>query len=184
MGLSYLDGQTWNQVSREERYFVLELYNQVAAHVPRFIRFLNRAAKLDLEPDASWDVGFEVCFYRDYLKFKGQNVRATDYSDKRTFDLALFSEDRIVVIEAKCQQGFKTDQVCTFDQDRRDIPAVLGRPIGVTLVSFASSRYYANEAKYGRAGVLDGFDGRCSWDQLYTEYQVEAFRTADALYGD
>src|SRR4051812_14610995 len=106
MGLSYFGHKTWAEITREERVFCAELYQVIRADPRRFTQFLNRVTDLVLIPEVFWDVGYEVCFYRDVLDHRGEAKRGSGYSLKRTFDLCLFSEDVIVVIEAKAHQLF------------------------------------------------------------------------------
>jgi hypothetical protein len=76
-----------------------------------------------------WEVGYEVCFYRDILKLYGHGVKEK-MEDliakigpnavnliKRTFDLVLFSSDTIVIIEAKSAEGLTTEQFKEFKID-------------------------------------------------------------------
>jgi len=181
MTIDYLDGKTWAEISREERFFCLVLYTHIEKNPSEFVGFLVEKG-VALEPDQEWQVGYEACFYRDVLKQKGRDVSATPYSNKRTFDLALFGTEQIVVIEAKAQQGFKTTQTSTFAQDRKDIREVLECDIPVAVVALASSTYFENERKYGKAGVLKIFDGLISWKDLHQLYKDPVFEHADQVY--
>lgn len=52
--------------------------------------------------DGDWDLGYEVCLYRDVLWQKGGlSAVGLELPPKRTFDLCLFGERALVVIEAK-----------------------------------------------------------------------------------
>jgi hypothetical protein len=83
-----------------------------------------------------WEVGYEVCFYRDILKLYGHGVKEK-MEDliakigpnavnliKRTFDLVLFSSDTIVIIEAKSAEGLTTEQFKEFKIDEDLIDGV------------------------------------------------------------
>ena len=115
MGFNYLKDQSWAEVTRDERFFCAHLYRLAQNNgIEDFVGFLKDKLNLDLDPKANWELGYEVCFFRDFcLKFGCEK----DYSKKRTFDLCLFSDDTIVIIEAKAQQGFDTKQLKQFKQD-------------------------------------------------------------------
>lgn len=113
MGFDYLDKKNWIDITREERFFCAYLYFDIKKDVNNFINWLNentldpkyndKKIHLGLDVKQEWDVGFEVCFYRDYKHQNRESVQK-DYSPKRTFDLCLFSPDTIIIIEAKVQQ--------------------------------------------------------------------------------
>lgn len=120
MGLKYLDGKQWANITRDERFFCLQLYNRIIEMgTSEFVRHLRDDYGCDANPDTDWELGFEVCFYRDLWQHRGR--RGDLYSPKRTFDLALFSDEAIIVIEAKAQQAFDDDQLLTFVRDREQI---------------------------------------------------------------
>lgn len=104
--LKYFGNKSWSDITREERYFCAELFFDIKNNIKAFIYFLNKRFKTNYNIDQHWEVGFEVCFYRDFLFDKGNKVRETEYSDKRTFDLCLFSNKEILIIEAKADQKF------------------------------------------------------------------------------
>jgi len=103
MGFIYLDGKNWIDVTREERLFCSYLYWDIKKSVKDFVSWLSTISGLALRFDDTWEVGYEVCFYRDLQKFRRKPLDLTRYSRKRTFDICLFSESTIVIIEAKVQ---------------------------------------------------------------------------------
>ncbi len=182
MGLSYFDGKTWGEITREERVFCAELYQVIRAHPRGFVRFLNFATPLTLNAEVFWDVGYEVCFYRDILDHRGAAKRASGFSLKRTFDLCLFSEDVIVVIEAKAHQLFTAEQGKSFAEDARAIERLIGSHPNVHLVALASSRYFSAFDAHGRGAALESFSARLTWKQLQSEYQLPLFDRAESIY--
>lgn len=166
MGFSYLEGRNWLDVTREERLFCSYLYWDIKDKEKDFILWLNENTDLELRVDDNWEVGYEVCFYRDLQKLKEESIRSAKYSPKRTFDLCLFSEDTIVIIEAKAQQGFDGSQVEVFQQDRDDLPKITGKDIKVRVVALASSKYFKNYRKYGRHDILSKFNALITWKQM------------------
>lgn len=119
-------GKTWLEITREERYFCAELFFEIRKDIKKFIKFLNEYAKLNLNVYQEWEIGYEVCFYRDYLFDKGFGVKTSTYHDKRTFDLCLFSNTHIIVIEAKVDQSFNSKQLKSLEDDvNKDIYSVL-----------------------------------------------------------
>lgn len=184
MGFTYLGGKSWLDVTREERLFCSYLYWDVKGKERDFVLWLNENTDLGLEPDVDWEVGYEVCFYRDLLKSRGESLTSGGYSPKRTFDLCLFSEDTIVIIEAKVQQMFDDSQVDVFQKDRDDIPRITDKKTKVKVVALASSEYFENYAKYGRHDILSkpSFDAKISWKQIYALYPNRVYLDADRKY--
>ena len=136
MPIGYLKGKTWLEITREERLFCAYLYFDIInTGIPHFITQLNNLDRnIQLESNKEWDIGFEVCFYRDLLYYYGNKekpIRVVNekrekeglpkFPEKRTFDLCLFSEDEILIIEAKAQQGLESEQCDTFKNDVENI---------------------------------------------------------------
>ena len=135
-GLCWLGGETWGQVTREERYFCAELFSVIRQDFRRFVKFLNlpdhKVGKTNRtmhwpipETETNWDPAYEICFYRDigfYRKPCGNGtIPADNFSQKRTFDLALFSNEAIILIEAKVHQGFGGKQLGDLKSDRKNV---------------------------------------------------------------
>ena len=95
MGWNYLDGMTWAEVTRDERYFCQQLFAVVQRRgVKEFVELLNQITGLSLPVDVEWELGYKVCFYRDLWQLRGGKGQL--YSPKRTFDLCLFSQRQII----------------------------------------------------------------------------------------
>jgi hypothetical protein len=181
MGLKYLNGKTWAEVTRDERFFCQHLYSRIQQKgVPEFIDALNRIAGLQLPRDVEWEPGFEVCFYRDFRKHMDKSVEP--HSNKRTFDLCLFSEDHIVIIEAKAQQGFEGDprQVKALKNDKKWVRE-LTEVEHVFVIALASSQYLG-EPK--RKHLDSPFDGEpITWKELAEHFDGDdVLRRADNIY--
>jgi len=88
MGYSYLNGKNWLKVTREERLFCSYLYHDIIGVEKEFVVWLNAQPDdktLNLPPQDDWEIGYEVCFYRDFLRvIKGESVNDSKYSPKRT----------------------------------------------------------------------------------------------------
>lgn len=176
MGLTYLNGKRWADVTREERYFCMHLYNRiVAAGVAAFVRNLRDSYGCAANADADWELAFEVCFYRDLWQHRGR--RGELYSPKRTFDLALFSDHAIIAIEAKAQQGFDDDQLTIFARDRVQIAKETGVQ-SVFIMGLCSSKHTPSRT------AIQCFDGKImTWAALAAFFQDDAqLRRADAIY--
>lgn len=185
MGFDYLEGKNWKDITRDERYYCAELFFVIRNDVKEFVIWLrDKAPELgisDEEINEEWEIGYEVCFYRDYLKMKEQLIRESDFSQKRTFDLCLFSNNRIIIIEAKAQSGFGTNQNKEFKKDLTDIHNLLGPNIKVDVVALASSKYFKNKEK--RGGLDSLFKGAFSWDDIFQSYcRQSVFKYADEVY--
>ena len=193
MGFSYLKDKegvelNWHDVTRDERTFCAELYFVIKQDVLQFVKWLDEKVSLQLTEDelkSEWEIGFEVCFYRDVRKLQNNPVKGSGFSQKRTFDLCLFSENRIIVIEAKSQTGFGGDQNDEFDKDPENILKLLNRTpndLLVNVVGLASSRYL-NSPK--RKELPECFAGRSfSWSDVFHAYcRRQVFLDADNCYG-
>jgi len=175
MGLRYLDGKSWAQVTREERLFCLQLYCRIRERGAQgFIEFLNSRIDARLDLAANWELAYEACFYRDLRHHRGR--KGAMISPKRTFDLALLSDDTIVVIEAKANQEFAPDQLKDFalDAERLRSATAVER---VLLVGIASSRYVPPQC------VRDCFGASMlAWRELAVLYDDELLHRADEIY--
>lgn len=138
MGFSWLDGRTWADITRDERFFCQVLFTHIQREgADSFVRHLVEDHGLDVDPTGEWEAAYEAVFYRDLWQHRGR--QGPLYSPKRTFDLALFSERAIVVIEAKAAQGFDPDQNRVFERDLAEIHRQTGVPT-VHLVGLCSSK--------------------------------------------
>lgn len=182
MGFSYLNGKLWKEVTREERFFCSLLYWQIRKNPASFINWLNHQTALNLSLDIEWEVGYEVCLYRDLLKFRDQHVKSSSYSGKRTFDLCLFSENNIIIIEAKVQQPFKGEQTKTFRKDKEYIGRLIGKRVGVKLIAIASSDWINNHKRYGENDLISDFDAIIAWKHIADLYTDQDLMRADSLY--
>ena len=154
MGFSYLENKQWLDITRDERFFCAHLYFEMNKNLTPFLELIAKNGVIngeDAKPDL-WEVGYEVCFYRDYIKkvgFENTNeIGKTPFHDlrKRTFDLCLFSEKCIIIIEAKAHQGFDNNQMKYFDEDLIQIKKLLGKNSNVEtkLLGLISNKYKPN----------------------------------------
>ena len=177
MGFSYLIGLSWKDVTREERYFCQRLFTLLSqGGTSAFLGHLN--SKLDNALDVAdyWEPAYEVCFYRDLRHAGGREGPLI--SPKRTFDLCLFSEVSIVIIEAKAQQSFAADrdQLKGMEADRNNVKALTKVP-DVYLVSLGSSK--CTQAP----DVGSVFDARLTWNELALLYnEDDVLLRADGVY--
>lgn len=187
MGFSYLNGKNWLDVTREERLFCSHLYNDLIGVENEFVAWLNEQPNdkaFELPTQDVWEIGFEVCFYRDFLRgIKNRPVNGSRYSPKRTFDLCLFSEQNIVIFEAKVQQGFTQSQIEEFKKDKDNIELLIGRSIKMSLIAIVSSEYLNNFKKYGKLkDLLSPFDKLITWKQISEKYRRDLYMQADRTY--
>lgn len=184
MPIPYLEGHPWSDWTRDERFFCSVLYAYSKEDPHRFASLVGSAADLSLPLEGEWEVGYEVSFYRDFLWQKNE-VKAAEIcvSDQRAFDLCLFGENAIVIIEAKVFEPFTLAQNKVFGLDKEHIgrlPGLAG--LEVRLVALASSRYLDNQAKFGREGTLEVFDGVVSWEYMAEAYGDGLLAQADRTY--
>ncbi|MCZ7645684.1 MAG: hypothetical protein M5U26_10430 [Planctomycetota bacterium] len=185
MGIPYLKHRPWSSWTRDERFFCAVLYAHASKEPTAFARWLIDKANLKEVADSEWDLGVEVCFYRDYLWHQpGKSAGKVDLPAKRTFDLCLFGERDIIIVEAKVCEPYDLAQNEDFRSDKEEringIPGLEG--IRVHLVALASSRYFANAKKFGRPETLTMFDGRVSWADVNGRYPDDLLAQADQMY--
>ena len=185
-GLSWLCEKTWEQVTREERYFCAELFFVIQKDNRRFVQFLREKAHWPIPemkrpiPEMNWNPAYEVSFYRDYDSMKDKPKGK--FSHWRTFDLALFSNEAIILIEAKAHQGFNGEQLDELVSDRKNVRK-LTKVEEIFLVGLVSSKYKP------RATTCERFDLIIRWRDLACWYGDDArakqiFSRADAIYND
>lgn len=182
MSIPWLGGAKWSDWTREERYFCAVLFRHADADPNKFARWVVTAAGLDqsILTSADWEVGYEVCFYRDYLWERGE-LEGTALPLKRTFDLCLFSPKAMIVIEAKGFEGFSTKQNAEFAEDRARLLKLLGPGVKVHLVALASSTYVGSD-RLGEK-TLAPFEGHhLTWEAAAKEYPDARLKLADGLY--
>lgn len=194
-GWSYLDYRRWASISREERYFCAHLYALAYQNPRRLVqainaRALHASARQRWEPLSEmddWELGFEVCLFRDLRHQKLLRGPVQAVSLKRTFDLCLFSERRIVVIEAKAQQGFENDRV-QLDAFAKDLEraAVALRNVDASVPSVQ-----LNLLLLASANAIDKLHGKIpnvhftmTWRDLFSTYQDGVLRRAEEIYND
>lgn len=165
MGLRYLNGRSWAEVTREERFFCLHLYIRIQALAPhRFVAWLNERHALGADASSTWELAYEACFYRDLRHLRGRVGNTGPL--KRTFDLCFLSDDEILIVEAKAQQPFDDEQVEVFARDRALVAAETSVR-RVSLLGLCSSRCVVPPST---RGVFDG--------------PVLTWRELAALFGD
>lgn len=183
MTIDYLRNRPWSDWTREERFFCAVLYSHAAHDPAAFASWLIETAGLQASPEGVWDLGFEVCFYRDFLWQWGKSAKKSCLPAKRTFDLCLFGERDIIVIEAKVCEAFKTEQNDGFKMDKERVKGIDGlKNLEVHLVALASSVYFANAARWGRPETLAAFDGCVTWDAIAHRFPDHLLEQADRMY--
>lgn len=176
MGFTYLNGYRWKQVTRDERFFCQRLYELVKLETAeRFVQYISDFISVDLAAGGEWEVAFEVCFYRDLWQLNDRKGKL--FSPKRTFDLCLFGEETIVIIEAKAAGGFDHDQNVSFGRDIEEVQRLTGVK-NVHLIGLCSSKY-AIEPE-----LAETFRGKViRWKDLAERYgNDEILHRADNVY--
>ena len=200
MNISYLQNSksknaTWNNISRDERFFCFELYQHLKSDQKGILSLIKEGIIEADEPSNkerinylnnigsnTFDIGVEVCFYRDMLKWYDKKIGETDLPHKRTFDLALFSEDAIIIIEAKAQQGFDTKQLMDFKNDREHIKILFNKihrkKPKVFIIGLHSSKYSP------KPETNKFFDAIIKWEEIAEKYpdSKDLFIHANDIY--
>lgn len=195
MNISYLQNSksnnaTWKNITRDERHFCSELFHHLKVDQKGFVSLIKKgrvtnSKRLEIPENIDaqiFDIGYEVCFYRDLLKWHGIKIGTTDLPHKRTFDLALFSEDAIIIIEAKAQQGFDTKQLKEFKKDKKFINKLFKKihrnEPQVFIVGLYSSNYSPS------SNTVEYFDSIIKWSDIAEKYpdSKDIFIHANDLY--
>ena len=186
----------WHGVTREERHFCAHLFECVRKNPCWFIELLSEhtfMVKHDPTKDASKldsskykDTGFEVAFYRDLRKRGFKFPKCA--SSHRKFDLALFFDDRLVIVEAKAQQGFRTKELENIKNDVKEITNCpdFDPPLEIKVVGIASSKWYCSKNRDAKdLPEFDVFDYFLTWNLLAEKYQEKSavFERANCIYG-
>lgn len=197
---TWLPEGEWNKQTREERQFCADLYCHLRCrpdNLKRFVRLINSDAKkctdlwIPLDENADWEIGVEVAFYRDWKQLKSEG------SSFRKFDIALFSEEYLVIIEAKAHSVFERSsncvhmppngtpnpeecELCQFDQDREKISKKLSN-VDVRVIGLCSSKYLNSTRR--QIPICKSFDAIITWKELYEEFKDSSFERADSIYG-
>ncbi len=112
----------WSKITREERFFTSVLFYDILHDDKPILDLLGNRIE-DISNLSLVDVGYEVCFFRDAYHAKPALIKERQQLlEKQTFDLALWLSDQsLVIIEAKAQQGFHMDQIKALQQSREII---------------------------------------------------------------
>jgi len=199
VSVPYLRSMPWSAWTRDERFFCSVLYADARANPAALAATVEQLSGVALR-GSGWDLGFEVCFYRDYLwQLKPKSSSYESFvaslglsctpSLKRTFDLCLFGESQLVIIEAKVCEGFTNLQNTEFDDDRAMIASLPGlEQVEVVLIGLASQRYLDGRGprdESGKRQALTVFDGVMSWGALASAFKGETsqlLQQADEMY--
>lgn len=194
MSYSYLSNQNWEDITREERFFCCELFIELRRNIAPFLKLLLAKKTISEQESNSnlWDVGYEVCFYRDLIynfyhneahKLNWQidigkvadehNLKALR---KRTFDLCLFSENHIIIIEAKAQGGFNNKQMADFKNDIKLVKKLVGETVNVSLIGLTAEKYDPKNK------TIENFKTILTWKQLHELYSNKHFLRAEAVF--
>lgn len=185
MGFKYLAEKTWSQVTREERYFCSHLYHFLIGKEKEFVAWLNKTTGTNYNSNPEWEISFEVCFYRDYYKEFPKTKKPSKDLRKRTFDLVLFSDTDIIIIEAKVQQPFKEKQIKELRFDLDYVKELLdNQDVTVSGLLLASSKFYKNlKVKHRNKDrtFISGLN-QISWAQLFEKYKLNFLDEAEKRY--
>lgn len=185
MGLRYFGGKSWGEVTREERVFCAVLWQYLRQDPMPFLERLRQSVLPNLVTQGHWEAGFEVCLYRDVRKMQGLPMRDSGFSQKRTFDIVLFGDTRIIIVEAKAQQGFEEKQAASFEIDADSVQRLLGATSPqVDLIALTGSQYSGSKRRDATSRGSRFFEGRIvTWNDVYTLYPDPFFSRADEIYG-
>jgi len=220
MSYYYLNNKNWSEITRDERTFCMYLFSAFRDNPDKLIQLIEQTESPykgfinNLQTTGKkWELGFEVCFYRDLLYENGIRIKKdakqieekTHIKDankliKRTFDLCLFSEDEIILIEAKSNESYTSAQFADFENDRFHIQEIfkflnIANPPKVYFVALASSKYFKSSSFTKVKGVAKKYllkkkvaNSLISWEQianyksLLNSLEKRILTRADTIY--
>ena len=173
----------WETVTREERYFTCVLFHDMVQNIEPLRLLLLDRLRLPLSAAVS-DIGYEVCFFRDAYRSAPKLIRDRKPKlEKQTFDLVLWLSDQsMIIIEAKAQQGFHIDQLRMLWESEKLIRNLSTMPIPkIFLVGLCSSRYALKEKTFRQ------LDAVIRWGDIARIYpardaHTDVYMRADSLY--
>lgn len=180
----YLDKLNWTDITRDERFFCSELYRVVYGCELEFVHWLKKIISLDLNTSNDWTIVPEVCFYRDYEMHFPDSITSDMYSPKRTFDICLFGDEQVVIIEAKSHQEMPLAEARRIQNDAANVQCILKLRSRPTTVALVSDDYRDNHQLYSRKKPLSYFDGVITWGELENKYNNKIFWRANSIYKD
>ena len=178
MKYSYLNDKNWRQITREERVFCFELYEAARKYPKPFLKVFSKGDSVDFE------IGVEVCFYRDVIHEYNMKIGKLDLPKKRTFDLVLFFHNEIIIIEAKANQGFENNQLKSFKKDRESLQKLFKEIKIKTFPKISFGAIYSS--KYSPSEKTKSyFEFLCTWGELGILYPNKEgiFNRANHIYG-
>jgi len=168
-----------SEITRTEVFFTGSLYHACIKNKDAIESLL--ISKLGLEEtEVITDSGHEVCFFRDFAK-EGYINRENASFEKQTFDnVFIFSENTVVLIEAKAHQGFSPKQVRYMPDAAEKIKKSRQLPFEkVHLVGICSSKYSP------RPNTVRDLDAVITWAEVAMCFHDDSvFLRADNIYND
>lgn len=170
----------WSDVTREERYFTSTLFHDIQKDPQTFWDIVRSNPGFSTNTRVI-DQGYEVCFFRD-AHHEGLIKQQVSELEKQTFDLVLtLSNNELVIIEAKAQQGFHSKQIEML-HCAREIMLHLSNPKWqvekIYLVALCSSKYRL------RSTTAKQFNAVVRWNVVAKVYPTnrKIYQRADDIY--
>ena len=189
---NWLNDEKWAQITREERQFCADLYLEIRDQPSEFVRFIKECKHKEsptepLDEELDWEVAYEMAYYRDLIYAEKTKGVERDGSTSRKFDMALVSKKQLIIVEAKAQQGFTTEDKDTYEQDLERIrESREDQDVCVFLVALCSSRWF--NSKRRQIAIEDVADYVITWKDLAeksafaSSKSKESFCRADTIY--
>lgn len=190
---NWLNDEKWAQITREERQFCADLYLEIRDQPSEFVRFIKECKQKEtltesLDEELDWEVAYEMAYYRDLNHAKKAKGDERDGNKHRKFDLALISNQQLIIVEAKAQGGFTSDDKKTYKTDLKDIRASRKDPdLKVFLVALCSSHWFDSDKRQVKIEEVANYV--ITWKEL-AEQSVftscksrKSFCRADYIYG-
>ena len=189
----WLDGEQWVEITREERHFCADLYLEIRDRPSEFVQLIDvyghkENPEIALDENLDWEVAYEMAYYRDLIYAEKADADEREGSKSRKFDLALVSDEQLIIVEAKAQQGFTTDDKETYEENLQQISdSRVDQGVDVFLVALCSSRWFNSERR--KIQIEEVADYVITWKDLAekltfaSDKSRKSFCLADDVYG-
>lgn len=167
-----------SDITRTEVFFTSYLHHAFMASPLLFERLLLKSIGID-QNISIIDSSYELCLFRDAAKSGYMSTRENKSFEKITFDnLFVLSDNSIIIVEAKAQQGFNSAQIKNLEYAKKKI-SISDLPWNkVYLIGLCSSKYSPKE------DTANKFDAIITWADVADCFENERviFTRADNIY--
>lgn len=169
-----------SDITRTEVFFTSYLHHAFIASPLLFERLLLKSIGVNNKTSII-DSSYELCLFRDAAKSGYINTRENKSFEKVTFDnVFVLSDNSIIIVEAKAQQGFNSKQIKNLEHAKKKIKNSALPWNKAYLIGLCSSKYSPKE------DTAKKFDAIITWADVADCFDNERmiFSRADSIYNN